>query len=91
VFCHRRKRFVLDYFVILLLTVLQKAMSVVKIEFPETYEGGRPKWNGLLDPRLGTVDRNQKCLTCQENMNDCSGHFGHLELVKPVFHIGMDI
>ena len=63
-------------------------MSVAKIEFPETYENGRPKWNGLLDPRMGTVDRNQKCLSCQENMNDCPGHFAHLELVKPMFHNG---
>lgn len=61
---------------------------MAKIEFPETYENGRPKWNGLLDPRMGTVDRNQKCLSCQENMNDCPGHFAHLELCKPMFHHG---
>ena len=64
-------------------------MSVARIEYPETYEGGRPKMNGLLDPRLGTIDRNQRCLTCNENMNDCPGHFGHVELPKPVFHIGL--
>ena len=64
-------------------------MSVVKVEHAETYEsGGRPKLNGLLDPRMGTVDRNQKCLTCQENMNDCPGHFGHIELERPVMAIG---
>jgi DNA-directed RNA polymerase II subunit RPB1 len=37
---------------------------------------------------MGTVDRNQRCLTCNESMNDCPGHFGHIELVKPVFAIG---
>ena len=26
---------------------------------------------------------------CDENMSECPGHFGHIELAKPVFHIGM--
>ncbi|KAJ3202482.1 DNA-directed RNA polymerase II subunit rpb1 [Entophlyctis luteolus] len=44
------------------------------------------KPGGLLDSRMGTVDRNFKCQTCNENMTDCPGHFGHIELAKPVFH-----
>nr|GFB64415.1 DNA-directed RNA polymerase II subunit 1 [Tanacetum cinerariifolium] len=28
-----------------------------------------------------------KCETCMANMADCPGHFGHLELAKPMFHI----
>lgn len=42
-----------------------------------------------MDPRLGTVDRNFKCQTCGEGMAECPGHFGHIELARPVFHIGM--
>lgn len=38
--------------------------------------------------RLGTNDRNFKCATCAGSMSDCPGHFGHLELAKPVFHVG---
>ena len=38
--------------------------------------------------RLGTNDRNFKCATCSGSMNECPGHFGHLELAKPVFHVG---
>lgn len=65
-------------------------MSVVKIEHPDSYDesGQRPRVGGLLDPRLGTIDRNVKCQTCGENQNECPGHFGHIELAKPVFHIG---
>lgn len=65
-------------------------MSVALIEHPETLdEGGhRPKQGGLLDPRMGTIDRNFKCQTCAEGMSECPGHFGHIELAKPVFHIG---
>lgn len=61
-------------------------MSVCRVEHAETYDNGRPRMNGLLDPRMGSVDRNRKCLTCQESMNDCVGHFGHVDLQRPVFH-----
>lgn len=65
-----------------------KAMSVARIDHYETMEGDRPKPGGLLDPRMGTVDRNFMCQTCGESMTDCPGHFGHIELAKPVFHAG---
>lgn len=29
------------------------------------------------------------CATCGENMSECPGHFGHIELAVPVFHIGL--
>ncbi|ODV89296.1 hypothetical protein CANCADRAFT_65867 [Tortispora caseinolytica NRRL Y-17796] len=65
-------------------------MSVAKIEYPETMDETRqrPRIGGLNDPRLGSIDRNFKCQTCGEGMAECPGHFGHIELAKPVFHIG---
>ncbi|GAB2282886.1 DNA-directed RNA polymerase II subunit rpb1 [Dionaea muscipula] len=65
-----------------------RQMSVVQIEHSETTERGKPKPGGLSDPRLGTIDRKMKCDTCTANMAECPGHFGHLELAKPMFHIG---
>lgn len=65
-----------------------RQMSVVHIEHGETTERGKPKVAGLSDPRLGTIDRKMKCETCMANMAECPGHFGHLELAKPMFHIG---
>ncbi|CAI0559454.1 unnamed protein product [Linum tenue] len=65
-----------------------RQMSVVQIEHSETTERGKPKVAGLSDPRLGTIDRKMKCETCTANMAECPGHFGHLELAKPMFHIG---
>ncbi|KAJ3406420.1 DNA-directed RNA polymerase II subunit rpb1 [Chytriomyces hyalinus] len=65
-----------------------KMMSVAHIEHPEVRENDKIKPGGLLDPRMGTVDRNFKCQTCNENMTDCPGHFAHIELAKPVFHPG---
>ena len=29
-----------------------------------------------------------RCQTCAGNMTDCPGHFGHIELAKPVYHVG---
>ncbi|KAK3336761.1 hypothetical protein B0T19DRAFT_50601 [Cercophora scortea] len=67
-----------------------KAMSVCHIVYPETMDETRtkPRDGGLNDPLLGSVDRQFKCKTCTENMSECPGHFGHIELARPVFHPG---
>ncbi|XP_054267900.1 DNA-directed RNA polymerase II subunit RPB1-like [Macrosteles quadrilineatus] len=67
-----------------------RRMSVTEggIRFPETMEGGRPKLGGLMDPRQGVIDRMSRCQTCAGNMTECPGHFGHIDLAKPVFHVG---
>ena len=71
-----------------ILCAVQRQMSVAQIEYAETMENGKPKAGGLSDPRMGTVDRKIKCQTCMTGMAECPGHFGHLELAKPMFHIG---
>ncbi|CAH8588379.1 unnamed protein product [Schistosoma rodhaini] len=58
------------------------------IKYAETMEGGKPKLGGLMDPRQGCVDRSSICQTCSGSVSSCPGHFGHVELAKPVFHIG---
>ncbi|CAL9110471.1 unnamed protein product, partial [Musa textilis] len=65
-----------------------RRMSVLQIVHGATTERGKPKLGGLSDPRLGTVDRRMSCETCKGNMAECPGHFGHLELAKPMFHVG---
>ncbi|KAJ9151800.1 DNA-directed RNA polymerase subunit [Pleurostoma richardsiae] len=67
-----------------------KNMSVAHILYPETMDESRmkPRDGGLNDPLLGSVDRQFKCKTCGENMSECPGHFGHIELAKPVYHPG---
>ena len=37
---------------------------------------------------MGTVDKQLPCETCNCNFENCPGHFGHIELVMPVYHIG---
>ncbi|KAF8885266.1 hypothetical protein CPB84DRAFT_1850463 [Gymnopilus junonius] len=49
-----------------------KASSVAKIEHPEVMDEAthKPKMGGLMDPRMGTIDRNFKCQTCGEGMSN---------------------
>lgn len=64
-----------------------KSLSVVEVTNTDTFEHGRPKPKGLSDLRMGTIDRDWICETCHCE-NDCPGHFGHIELCRPVYHIG---
>lgn len=43
---------------------------------------------GVLDSRLGAIDKRAVCDTCYSNLADCIGHFGYIKLRLPVFHIG---
>ncbi|KAG5965333.1 hypothetical protein E4U57_004170 [Claviceps arundinis] len=47
-----------------------------------------PYRHGPLDPRLGTSSKIGKCETCQDSLTNCIGHFGHVRLPLPAFHIG---
>ena len=65
-----------------------RKMSVVKIETPDTYDAdGYPIENGLMDPRLGVLDPSLRCHTCGVRGGDCQGHFGSIELARPVLHV----
>ncbi|RCK65164.1 DNA-directed RNA polymerase III subunit RPC1 [Candida viswanathii] len=47
-----------------------------------------PTHHGALDPHLGVSSSAQTCSTCQGNLSTCHGHFGHIRLALPVFHVG---
>lgn len=38
----------------------------------------------VYDPRLGCVENSGKCETCNENIYNCTGHFGHISLRTPI-------
>ncbi len=64
-----------------------KHMSVAKLIVPDTYnEDGYPIDGGLVDQRLGVIDPGLKCKTCGGRAKSCVGHFGHIELIRPVLH-----
>ena len=60
--------------------------SVVEVTTHETYEKDVPVVKGLFDIRMGTTDMGKVCGTCGQCDVDCPGHFGHIELARPVYH-----
>ncbi|CAL6070618.1 DNA-directed_RNA polymerase subunit [Hexamita inflata] len=45
-----------------------------------------PQAGGLLDLHLGMSSKNGTCLTCHRELEQCPGHFGHIQLELPIFH-----
>lgn len=66
-----------------------RKISVAEITVPDTYdEDGYPIEGGLMDQRLGVIDPGLVCKTCGGTERTCPGHFGRIELVRPVIHAG---
>jgi DNA-directed RNA polymerase subunit A' len=65
-----------------------KKMSFAKVVTPELYDReGYPVDGGLMDLRMGVIDPGLKCKTCNLRLKECPGHFGYIELARPVVHI----
>ncbi|KAI9173203.1 DNA-directed RNA polymerase III subunit C1 (rpo31) [Blastocladiella emersonii ATCC 22665] len=67
--------------------------SEVEVSVPETFkfverERQGTAANGPLDLRMGPSEKTGECNTCGQKLADCPGHFGHLRLVLPLFHVG---
>lgn len=59
--------------------------SVVEITTQTPYEGNEPKIGGLFDPRMGVLENGKICRSCGQTNHGCPGHFGHYELIRPVY------
>ena len=60
--------------------------SVVEITKYETYDKDVPVIKGLFDQRMGVTEMGKICKTCGQKNIHCPGHFGHIELARPVYH-----
>ncbi len=66
-----------------------RKLSATKIITPDTYDDdGFPIEMGLMDTHLGVIEPGLRCKTCGGRVDQCSGHFGHIELSMPVIHVG---
>lgn len=62
--------------------------AAAKVVTPELYDReGYPVDGGLMDIRLGVIDPGLRCKTCGGKLKECTGHFGYIELARPVIHI----
>ena len=62
--------------------------SVSKIITPEVYDKyGFPVESGLMDMRMGVIEPSLRCKTCSRSYKECEGHFGHIELSRPIINV----
>ncbi|MFH1237332.1 MAG: DNA-directed RNA polymerase subunit A' [Candidatus Aenigmatarchaeota archaeon] len=65
-----------------------KSLATVRIVTSDLYDAdGYPVDGGAMDPRMGVVDPGLRCRTCGGTIGDCVGHFGYVELARPVIHV----
>jgi len=63
-------------------------LARVRIVTSELYDAdGYPVEGGVMDPRLGVIDPGLHCRTCGGSIGECPGHFGYLELAKPIINV----
>jgi len=66
-----------------------RKMSATKIITADTYDDeGYPIEMGLMDPHMGVIEPGLRCKTCGCKVDECPGHFGHIDLAMPVIHVG---
>jgi DNA-directed RNA polymerase subunit A' len=65
-----------------------RKMSVTNIVTANVFDtDGTPIDGGVMDRRMGAMEPLEKCPVCGNSRENCVGHFGHLELAKPVIHV----
>ena len=59
--------------------------SVVEVTTDKTYQSNQPVPNGVFDARFGVIENGKVCPTCKQTNQFCPGHFGHIQLARPVY------
>ncbi|MFA5771126.1 MAG: DNA-directed RNA polymerase subunit A' [Thermoplasmata archaeon] len=66
-----------------------RQLSATKVVTADTYDDdGFPIDMGLMDSKLGVIEPGLRCKTCGRRVDECPGHFGHIDLAMPVIHVG---
>lgn len=65
-----------------------RRVSVATIDGAVIYSRGAPAPGGVMDPRLGSIDRRLHCATCGNDIKTCCGHSGHIDLPLACFNVG---
>ena len=64
-----------------------KKIATIAITSPELYDAdGYPVEKGLMDLGMGVIDPGLRCKTCGGRLRSCPGHFGFIQLAKPIMH-----
>lgn len=58
-------------------------MSVVNVKSSVMIMGTK---DSVFDPRFGAMGHGETCVTCHKTRVACTGHFGHIALIRPCYH-----
>ena len=61
------------------------ARSVVEVITDKTNQASLPVPGGVFDPHFGVIENGKICPTCKQTNILCPGHFGHIQLARPVY------
>ncbi len=65
-----------------------KKLAVMNVNVSDVYDADAyPVEGGVMDPKLGVIDPGMRCRTCGGKLGECTGHFGYIELSRPVINI----
>ena len=65
-----------------------KKLGAINVTNSEVYDADAyPVEGGVMDPHMGVIDPGMRCKTCGGRSGECQGHFGYIELAKPVINI----
>lgn len=59
--------------------------AVVTIDNPKISSDPKDNIGTVMDPRMGVLGENQRCSTCKKDNLNCPGHFGVIELARPIY------
>ncbi len=60
-------------------------MAKITVVRPDIYEAdGTPVAGGLRDPHFGAIEPGEVCPVCGNTRDQCPGHFGKIDLARPV-------
>ncbi len=66
-----------------------RKLSTTKVITADTYDDdGFPIPMGLMDMHLGVIEPGLRCKTCGRKLDECPGHFGHIDFAMPIIHVG---
>ncbi|CAK7896024.1 DNA-directed RNA polymerase III subunit RPC1 [[Candida] anglica] len=68
--------------------IAQSEVEVLTRDLYDLEKGRTAKTGGALDTKMGISSNASECATCHGNLASCHGHFGHVRLALPVFHVG---
>ncbi len=61
-------------------------LARVTVTKPDLYDSdGSPIPGGLRDPHFGAIEPGEVCPVCGNTRESCPGHFGKIDLARPVF------